>query len=99
MFKDILKYIEEKRVVSIKDMAIYLEKDIKIISDSVKLLAIKGYLKNLNCFITEKEFKFKCIGCPQKYQCHNDPVNMYEITEKGIEYYKKGEDNDNIEAE
>lgn len=89
IFKQILKFIEEKKVVSLQDLAEHLEKDVSIISDSIKLLAIKGYLKNLNCCITEKDFKFKCINCSQRFQCHVNPVSMYEITEKGTQYYQK----------
>ncbi|MHA1380486.1 MAG: FeoC-like transcriptional regulator [Candidatus Helarchaeota archaeon] len=91
MFKQILRYVEEKKVVNIQDIANFLEKDPSVITDAIKLLTTKGYLKNLNCCATEKEFKFMCIGCPLKYKCHVNPISTYEITLKGIEYCKKKE--------
>ncbi|MHA1382774.1 MAG: FeoC-like transcriptional regulator [Candidatus Helarchaeota archaeon] len=91
MFKNILKYIKEKKVVNIQEIAKNLKIDTSIISDSIKLLATKGYLKNLDCCIIDPNLKFKCIGCSQRFQCHLNPANMYELTSKGIEYLKKKE--------
>lgn len=90
LFRKILNYLKNEKVVSMREIAKVLKKDISIISDAVNLLSIKGYLINLNCFETNQTLKNKCLICSQKSLCHSNFENQYEITPKGIQYSKGG---------
>ena len=90
MFRKILKYTLEGNVVSLEEIAKFLNKNLSIISDSINLLAIKGYLKNLNCVEIDQDLKYKCFICSQKAHCGSNLLNRYKITHKGIRYLKKG---------
>ncbi|MFX1451834.1 MAG: hypothetical protein ACFFCM_13380 [Promethearchaeota archaeon] len=90
MFRKILNFVKNKKVVNLEEIAKFLEKDITIISDAVNLLSIKGYLLNLNCCESDQNLKNKCILCSQKSICHSNFKNRYEITPKGIQYSVEG---------
>ena len=84
MFRKILSYLENKKVVGLEEIAKFLNIDITIISDAINFLVIKGYLKNLNYLETNQNLNNKCFLCSQKYPCHLNLMNKYEITSKGI---------------
>ncbi len=90
MFRKILNYLKDKKVISLREIAKVLNKDISIISDAVNLLTIKGYLINLNCCEINPNHKNKCLLCSQKSVCHSNFENQYEITPKGLQYSKGG---------
>ena len=89
MFKKILKNVDNKKIISLEEISKILNKDSSIISDAIYLLTTKGYLRNLNCGESNQNLKNKCYICLKKSQCHSNLVNRYEITNKGIQYYKK----------
>ena len=90
LFRKILNFLRNKKVVNLEEIAKFLKKDISIISDAVNLLSMKGYLLNLNCCETNQNLKNRCLLCSQKSRCYSNLKNSYEITPKGIQYSIEG---------
>ena len=81
--------MENEKVVSLEEIAKFLNKDMRIISDAINFLTIKGYLKNLTCFGKDWNLNNKYFLCSRKYSCQFNSTNKYEITSKGIQYIKR----------